>query len=70
MSGVLQRELAPVVEVLESTENRYTQAFQRAQQEEPLEDATTALPTVPAQRQDNQQSIEQQKSMQSGSSDT
>jgi hypothetical protein len=62
MTGALQRELAFIIEILESTKNSYTQKFRDAQQEEHVEDSITVFGNVPESGQTEHQSVLQSKS--------
>jgi hypothetical protein len=70
MTGSLQRELAPIVEILETTEDIYTQRLRNVQQEEFTDDSIVDLDMPPPLPQDWQQSLPQKKSMQPDNHDT
>jgi hypothetical protein len=55
MTASLQRELAPIAEIIKTTNNHHTQRFHNAQQEEVILDSTSDLDTQPEAPQDQQQ---------------
>jgi hypothetical protein len=55
MTGALQQELAPIIEILESSEDSYTQKFHDTQQES-IEDSITDPSDVPESGQTHQSS--------------